>query len=232
MMSQKLTIAFYCSNSHLPDIDFASPEMGNPGCGAAEYLHVAIPYHLKKYFDDIFDIKIIADNTHNLPPLISNKRVNGVIEAAKYAASINADIFVFRPRIHEENGILDVIDQLKLRSVGRAALTPSWKHLLRMSESKYFKSLVCVGKSQYIDLMDSPISNKIIHINNGISDNLLLPRYLQNENVVPQNKKDIVFMGSLVPQKNFHYLAEVWNTISTQLPEAKLHVIGSAAHTA
>ena len=36
-------------------------------------------------------------------------------------------------------------------------------------------------------------------------------------------------MGSLVPQKNFHYLAEVWNTISTQLPEAKLHVISGAA---
>ena len=42
-----MRVAFYCANKHLPKVDFSEPIKGNPGCGAAEYLHVSIPYMLK-----------------------------------------------------------------------------------------------------------------------------------------------------------------------------------------
>ena len=94
-----------------------------------------------------------------------------------------------------------------------------------MSSSKYFKALICVGENQYLQLIDSPIKKKISHINNGISDYLIDHASLLNNF---ESRKDIVFMGSLVPQKNFHYLAKVWKLISYEIPEAKLHVIGSS----
>ena len=221
-----MRVAFYCANQHLPKVDFSQPIKGNPGCGAAEYLHVCIPFMLSRSMGDLIEPIILADNISKLPQGIRNYKVNkGVKEAALIAKKLNSDIFVFRSRINEEDSILRIIDELELNSIGRAALTPSYEHQLKMSSSKYFKALICVGENQYLQLIDSPIKKKISHINNGISDYLIDQASLLNNF---EYRKDIVFMGSLVPQKNFHYLAKVWKLISYEIPEAKLHVIGSS----
>ncbi len=221
-----MRVTFYCANKHLPEIDFSEPIRGNPGCGAAEYLHVSIPFILGRRLGNLVEPIILADNISTLPEGIENHKVDGGIkEAAFLAKKLNSDIFVFRSRINEEESILEVIDQLKLNSIGRAALTPSYAHQIKMSRSKYFKVLVCVGENQYYQLIDSPIRKKIHHINNGISDYLI--DHFSAHNTF-DSRQDIVFMGSLVPQKNFHYLAKVWKLISYQIPTAKLHVIGSA----
>ncbi len=221
-----MRVTFYCANKHLPKVDFSEPEKGNPGCGAAEYLHVCIPFMLNRSLGDLIEPIILADNISNLPKEIKSYKVNkGIKEAAFLAKKLNADIFVFRPRINEEDAILKTIDELKLNSIGRAALTPSFNHQIKMSKSKYFKALICVGKNQYLQLIDSPIKKKIHHINNGISDYLIDHDSLLNNY---ESRRDIVFMGSLVPQKNFHYLAKVWKLISFEIPKAKLHVIGSS----
>ncbi len=221
-----MRVAFYCANKHLPKVDFSQPIKGNPGCGAAEYLHVCIPFMLSRSMGDLIEPIILADNISKLPQGIRNHKVNkGVKEAALIAKKLNSDIFVFRSRINEEDSILRIIDELELNSIGRAALSPSYEHQLKMSSSKYFKALICVGENQYLQLIDSPIKKKISHINNGISDFLIDQASLLNNF---EYRKDIVFMGSLVPQKNFHYLAKVWKLISYEIPEAKLHVIGSS----
>jgi len=221
-----MRVTFYCANKHLPGIDFSEPIKGNPGCGAAEYLHVTIPFLLSKSLGNLVEPIILADNISSLPKGIKNHKVDdGIKEAASIAKKLNSDIFVFRSRIHEEESILEVIDKLKLNSIGRAALTPSHAHQIKMSKSKYFKVLVCVGENQYYQLIDSPIRKKIYHINNGISDYLI--DHVSSCHTF-DSRKDIVFMGSLVPQKNFHYLAKVWKLISCQIPKARLHVIGSS----
>ncbi len=221
-----MRVSFYCANKHLPKVDFSEPIKGNPGCGAAEYLHVSIPFMLNRSLGNLIEPIILADNISKLPKEIKNHKVNqGVKEAALIAKKLNSDVFVFRSRINEEDSILRIIDELELNSIGRAALTPSFAHQLKMSKSKYFKALICVGENQYLQLIDSPIKKKIHHINNGISDYLIDEASLLNEF---ESRKDIVFMGSLVPQKNFHYLAKLWKLISYEIPKAKLHVIGSS----
>tara|TARA_B100000886_G_scaffold313086_1_gene249488 strand:+ start:17934 stop:19265 length:1332 start_codon:yes stop_codon:yes gene_type:complete len=221
-----MRVAFYCANKNLPQVDFSEPLKGNPGCGAAEYLHVLIPFMLNKSLGNIINTIILADNISNLPQGIKNYKINnGIKEAAFIAKDLNYDIFVYRSRINEEDSILEIIDELKLNSIGRAALSPSFAHQIRMSKSKYFKALICVGENQYLQLIDSPINKKIYHINNGISDYLIDQEILLNNF---ESRKDIVFMGSLVPQKNFHYLAKVWKLISYEIPQANLHVIGSS----
>ncbi len=221
-----MKIAFYCANKHLPKIDFSDPYAGNPGCGAAEYLHVAIPFMLDNFYSKLMKIVIIADEVDNLPSNIEFHKVNnGVIEAASLAKSIACDIFVFRPRMYEEDNILSHLEKIKLKSVGRAALTPNYDHLIKMGKCNYFKALICVGKNQFNHLIDSPVSKKIVHINNCISDKLI-GEIKDKPNF--EDRKDVVFMGSLVPQKNFHYLASIWNKISKEIPEANLHVIGSS----
>ena len=101
-----MKIAFYCANKHLPEIDFSEPYSGNPGCGAAEYLHIAIPFMLDNFYSKLMKTVIIADEVDKLPPNIESYKVNhGVVEAASLAKSIECDVFVFRPRMQEEDNI-------------------------------------------------------------------------------------------------------------------------------
>ena len=112
-----MKIAFYCANKHLPKIDFSDPYSGNPGCGAAEYLHIAIPFMLDNFYSKLLKIVIIADEIDNLPTNIEVHKVKGgVIEAASLAKSISCDVFVFRPRMNEEDNILSHLDSIKLNS--------------------------------------------------------------------------------------------------------------------
>ena len=57
-----MRVAFYCANQHLPKVDFSQPIKGNPGCGAAEYLHVCIPFMLSRSMSDLIEPIILADN--------------------------------------------------------------------------------------------------------------------------------------------------------------------------
>ena len=71
-----MKVAFYCPNKNLGDVDFRNPSIGNPGCGATEYLQVAIPYMLNLYYGSLFESIIIADNTDNLPKNIPSYKVS------------------------------------------------------------------------------------------------------------------------------------------------------------
>jgi glycosyltransferase involved in cell wall biosynthesis len=215
-----MKIAFYVPNQHLKKVDFSSPEEGNPGTGAAEYLHVALPYFIS---DDNYLASIIAHNTSNMPDSIESIKCGSIIEAAQIAKNNEVDIFVFRPRIHEESNILDLIESLKLPSIGRAALTPSAAHQRKMAKTSYFKALVAVGSQQFESLIDSPIAFKLTCINNGIT-----LKACDKFTSIKKNKKLVTYMGAIVPQKGFHVLARVWPEVLKQHPDAELRVIGSS----
>ena len=217
---QFMKIAFYVPNKGLKKINFSTPFDGNPGSGAAEYLHVALPYYIR---DDEFETYILAQEVTHMPANLKHIKCNSLRDAAILAKKNGIDIFVFRPRIHEESNILDLIDELQLLSIGHAALTPSVKHQRKMARSNYFRALVAVGSEQFDFMCDSPVAEKLTYIDNGIS---LSPC---NEFAnIQKNKKLVTYMGAIVPQKGFHVLARVWPQVLEHHPDAYLRVIGSS----
>lgn len=219
-----MKIAFFLDNTHLQNIDFSSPEKGNPGTGAGTYLHAAIPYFLNKNHNQNIEAIILAPNTDKLPSNVTSYKTKDIIDAASKSKEIGADFFVFRPRRDEEKGILDHIDKIQMPSIGRAALTPHVKHLRKMAKSKYFKSLVCVGREQYDYLMDCSIAPKLAYIDNGIHIDSCYQDQLNN---TEKDNNLVVYMGALVPVKGFHQLAQAWSKVIKKFPNAKLSVIGS-----
>ena len=214
-----MKIVFYVPNGGLTNVDFRKPQDGNPGSGAAEYLHVALPYYLRSKGVNAI---IYAQNTKTMPPDVPCEACGSLREAAKRAAVDEVDFFVFRPRIDEEDNILELIDELKLNSIGRAALTPSAKHQRKMANTRYFKALVAVGSEQFDYLCDSPISAKLTYIDNGIS-------FAASQKALTQKNTDlVVYMGAMVHQKGFHVLAKAWPEVLKRKPNAKLRVIGSS----
>ena len=121
--------------------------------------------------------------------------------------------------------VFNLIKKLKLNSVVIGQLTPNPKTIGYISSCEYIKAFVCVGVNQYDQLIDTLLSPKIYQINNPITDNLISSIKTLNDF---GNRKDIVYMGALFPQKNFYYLAKNWHKINKRLDSAKLHVIGSA----
>ena len=160
-----MKIAFYVPNKGLKKVDFSTPFDGNPGSGAAEYLHVALPYYIR---DNEFETYILAEEITHMPANLKLIKCNGLRDAAILAKKNGIDVFVFRPRIHEESNILDLIDELQLLSIGRAALTPSVKHQRKMARSNYFRALVAVGSEQFDFMCDSPVAEKLTYIDNGL----------------------------------------------------------------
>ena len=220
-----MKVFFYCANKNLSQVEFNNPEIGNPGCGATEYLQVAIPFFLKKYFPKDFEVSIIADHISKMPSEINSFKVNdGLEEAIEFAHKKKSDIFIFKSSQNEKKSIFELIDKFQLKSIAIGQLTPIPKCKRLISQCKFLKAFVCVGINQYDQLIDSCIKEKIVNINNAISDKL----FDKNLNINFKERKDIVFMGALFPQKNFLYLAQCWRYISNKIPDAYLHVLGSA----
>jgi hypothetical protein len=215
-----MRVAFYVPNIGVKNIDFSRPENGNPGTGAAEYLHVALPYYISSGKIKTF---IYAQSTEGMPRNVDCVQCDSIRDAAIKAKKNSIDFFIFRPRINEEENILDLIDELQLPSIGRSALTPSPGHQRKMAKTQYFRCLVAVGSEQYDYMCDSPISQKLTYIDNGISISAC-----EKYDKVNKNKNLITYMGAIVPQKGFHVLAKVWPEIIARNPDAELRVIGSS----
>ena len=218
-----MLIGFFLDNRRLGRTDFSRPWEGNPGSGAAEYLHAATPYFISKHCGHKAECMIFSPHVEYLPSSIEARQAGSVVDAARQAKARGVDFFVFRPRMNEELHILDVIDELALPSIGRAALTPNPAHIRRMAKSSAFKALVCVGKEQYDFLMDSPVHDKIVHIDNGVHVASCSPGALTYK-----DSRLVVYLGALVPQKGFQILAAAWPEILKRVQDARLSVIGSA----
>lgn len=218
-----MKIGFFLANRGVSQTDFSKPWEGNPGTGAAEYLHVALPYFIGQYGGLSEPVHIFAPYIKKLPDNVIVHQADTVNEAAIRAKAVGIDYFVFRPRMYEENNILDQLDDLKLSAIGRAALTPTPGHIRRMARSTAFEALVCVGREQYDYLMDTPLYKKLAYIDNGVH-----VESCENELVTQKDPRLVVYMGALVPQKGFHVLAQAWPKVLNLVPDARLAVIGSA----
>ena len=221
-----MRVAFYSANKNLKDINFSRPDIGNPGCGATEYLQIAIPYMLKKHYGDLFESIILADDVNTLPKDIESYSVKGGLHnSILKAKELKIDIFVFKPSMSEPKETFLLINKNKLNSIAIGQLTPTPICIDLLAECNFIKAFVCVGLNQFDQLIDTKLSSKLFQINNPITDNLIQDKI----NITSfQERKDIVYMGALYPQKNFHYLAKNWHLINKKIPSAKLHVIGSA----
>lgn len=219
-----MKIGFYADNIQLPSADFGDPEKGSPGVGASLYIQAAVPYFIKKYCPEKAKVVIFAPYIEHLPKNIKAVKADTLKEAAQCAKGEGVDYFVFRARQRDRDGILDFIDSISLPSIGVGQLTPAPETVRKMSQTKFFKALVCVGREQYDSLIDSPIKSKLAYI-----DNALHLDSCQSGINTPEKKDPnlVVYMGALVPVKGFHVLAQAWPKIIEKVPNAKLSVIGS-----
>ena len=222
-----IKVVFYLDNKNIDDVDFSEPQLGNPGVGGTQFLFMTLPYYLKNYCSakDIngFKFYLLSNNVSKLHPSVEAHAVIDYLDAIKKANEIGADIFVFRP-LDEDllSGKDKSYSTSNLNLIGWAHNSYSRQLMTRLYNMSNYKAHVCVAREQLDALIDKSIYDKATAIFNGFESLLAKPSAFE------EREKDlVVYIGSLVPAKGFHMLAEVWKDVLKVRPKAKLKVIGS-----
>lgn len=90
----------------------------------------------------------------------------------------------------------------------------------KISGCSYVKANVFVGRQQYDRYVDHKVIKKSTYIYNMYPQPVYEARKENSNHAV-------TYIGSLVPLKGFHVLAQAWKSILTEVPDAELNVIGS-----
>lgn len=218
-----MKVCFYLDNRDTSNIQYISPEYGNPGVGGTQYMIWSTSYFLSRKYKNL-DIYIMAQCTSNIECNINKILVSNVHDAAKKSKELGADIFIFT-NIEEDLELYSLIDDLKLKSIRWSHNFEETKIIKPLKESKYVIRNICVSKEQYDRLRDTSIFNKCNYIYNSL-DCTIASKMIYNS----YNKSNIIcYVGAIKPFKKFHEVAKLFSEIEKEIPNIELHVIGSGA---
>lgn len=211
------SIAFFLDNSALSEVDFSHPLLGNPGAGATEYMTVLIASELS---EKSVNVTLLTTSDGIFPTGLNIKRVSDIGEAIQYAANEKM-ILVLRAFISGFKSTLKIIEGYDtLKVVIWAHLTPNEDSLKYIAHIPQVKAVICLENNQRVRMGDSLAYSKLFTIPYGITGNTEIVNVANNSN-------SIAYIGALVPQKGFHFLADAWPSITKAIPDAKLYVFGS-----
>lgn len=216
---KKLAVLF--QEEETRGMDLSHPEKGNPGVGGTAFcflLFLKFIYGAKGSED--YDITVYQFQD-NILPHDKDKcvLVSSLNEALDDASSKGIDIVLLRN--HQTDEAYSIFQNYNFKYI-------FWMHnRLTYTEIKLFrkwkncKRVIAVGREMYDLYVDDMVSSKLDYILNP-----LVPpdeQFVRGGDARPW----VTYVGSLIPDKNFHMLTAVWKDIIKEVPEAELHVIGS-----
>ena len=212
-------VYFFVELSNPLNIDFDELAIGNPGIGGTQYATICLALELSKRTD--IRVELISPHFLDVPQNMGFHRLETLSEAIELA-ELNHVALVFRPTMNFSDAMVQKLYSTKADLIAWTHVTPSQKTLRLLSQCKQVKRVVALGKRQLLGWLDNPVSQKTIVIKNG----QYIPRV---QNIGSKTPRYVTYLGSIVPQKGFHLLAEVWPQIHEVHPSLRLKVIGSGA---
>lgn len=218
-----IKIGIFFKNSSYGGVDCSSPLDGNPGIGGREYMNLLIATSLKQFNENI-DVKFYCENNELSPSILAGVKVLDLYDAFREASSDGVDYFItdVTLNLNNINQLIQYAEKYNLKIIIRMGLLPSPSILRRLNSSPIIVRVIAVEHETSEILRDHQIIRKMSVVRNGIS---MVP-YLNIEQS-QKNGQEIVYLGSLVPQKGFERLAKCWPKVLLKFPNARLHVIGS-----
>lgn len=217
-----MKIAIYINNENITDIDCINLKNGNPGIGGTEYCILLLAQVFKEYYPEDF-LVLIASKKGKFPKVDEVILQGDLLQVPNEVQRIEADFLVissvYRGKpLPKEFMVVSETLGLKLITWGHNFYLNDFCNLL--SKSKAVVANVFVGRQQYDRYIDHRIIHKSTYIYNMYPD-------VTDKIRTTNDKKTVTYIGSLVPSKGFHLLANAWKDILQQVPEAELHVVGS-----
>lgn len=201
-------------------------ENGNPGIGGTEYEFVMLSIYLSSNIHSDINLTVFQTGRYTLPDYMIS--INGMqpVDMLNEIKKHDIDILIIDSR-WPLNLIKDIVQLSGLRVILWCHCVGSlYRHLL-FSRWNAIKKVVFVSRGHYLNYIDNPIIDKSTFVFNAVSVNNDIHRYREH---IPFKIRphDAVFMGALDESKGFHVLAKAWPKVLRIVPDARLHVIGSA----
>lgn len=214
-------IGFYLSNDNIASVDFCNYEQGNPGVGGSEFSAIVIAANLSIRNNDL-DIVLYCNKKGIFPDKLKYVVCGNLQNAIKIANNDNINYFVIDEKVISHSvlnnyvGVMDFVlwanNPLKISDVDFYA------------SCKKVKKIINVGKEQMDLWIDHRVYKKFCFIYNSMCfDNEI------NTNSLIKSARghNVVYIGNLVFNKGFHFLAKSWKKVLDKCPDAQLYVIGS-----
>ncbi len=217
----KIKIGIEINDKNYSGKNFSALNKGNPGIGGIPHQMLLMGCSLKEYYSDSYTVIYFHYSDKNIYPLnceeiVCTDNIN-VIQKANEEKIDYLFVDCNKPDIWYEG-----LRKLNLNIILRAGCYLDYKEIANVMKTKQIARVVCVAPEEYDYYRDHDIIDRMICIENSMSYETLKRR-----------KKDafsshtVTYIGSLVPQKGFHYLAKIWPKILKKVPDAKLKVLGS-----
>ena len=214
-------IGFYLSNDNIANVDFTDFENGDPGVGGSEFSAIVIATNLSRRNNNL-DVILYCNKAGFFPNNLKKTVCGNLENAIKSADKDDVDYFIVDEK---------VISHLLLGEYDGTMGFVLWANnpmtipdVNFYASCKNVKKIINVGKEQMDLWIDHPVYKKFCFIYNSM--------YFDEKLDVASLNKDkrghnVVYIGNLVFNKGFHYLAKSWKKVLKSCPNAELYVIGS-----
>lgn len=206
-------IAFFCRGFR-EDVDYSKPEMGNPGIGGTQFMFYIVSNALSVRSNNYEAIFYVEDDVQF--PNVETRRMSS-FEQVLADASGSVDYLVIRGNASDAD--LRLIEKSSVSVITWSHNFETAKFLKEVVRLPQIEANVCVGQQQLDRLRDHDAFSK-----SCVMDNCVCAPAISK---ATSNERSVCFMGSIVPAKGFHILAQAWPRIVKQVPDAVLKVIGS-----
>lgn len=218
-----MKIGIYVNNAEIPVVDCSELSTGNPGIGGTQYTMLLLAETYGKRFPED-EVVTYLDKDMTLAGWARKRIVRSLVDLAEQAVADRVDILVistFQPKGPLTLSNLKIFEESELKVVtwGHNNYKADVCHALEAATA--VKANVFVGRQQYDRCIDTKLINKSVVIYN------LCPVETAKQNLrTSVYSHEVTYIGSLIPAKGFHILADSWKEIRERVPDAHLNVIG------
>lgn len=203
-------------------IDLNEINKGNPGIGGTQYLFLLIVKYLNIYYGNGFATLFTDSNFKASNEDIPISYASSLDEGIEKCKKDKVDIMVINCNdVNKDNE--KVFKNTNINIIVWAHNTVPFLAQKIINKYDSIKKIVCVSKSQMMNMVDSKCFRKCTYINNTVTK-----EFIEKSKRSDYSMNKVIYVGSLYPQKGVQNLLDIWNIVLRDVPDAKLIIIGSA----
>lgn len=219
-----MKVAFFLENSAIENVDCTDVVSGNPGIGGTQYTILLVATMLNCRENGI-EIILYTEVDGKFPKNLNYCVTGNFTNTIHIANKDNVMYLVFR---HNASLIIDgTLAKLKTNTkliVWDHVFVCYWELDYYAKDPNIFK-IINVGREMNDLYRDHPAFKKSCYIYNCVKT--AGAEKMVNTHPFRKRDKIVTYIGSIVPFKGFHILAQAWPEVLEKEPTAQLYVIGS-----
>lgn len=217
-------VAFYIDNASISSVDCAHIATANPGIGGTQYQFMLISYLLKLRNNGL-GVKVYTTSEGLFPKDFCYEVVEGLTSAVASAEKWRAEYLVFNHEVgHIHEGTLANI-QTSIKLIPWCHIFTNESELDCYAKLSSIYRVINVGREMNDLYRDHPVYEKSAYIYNAVNTDGCKSKVKSHPFALRENI--ITYVGSIVPFKGLHWLAEAWCDIVKEVPDVQLYIIGS-----